>query len=362
MSWMGNLFSRKSHTDPIAGERITIPAGPFIMGSTDEQAEGFIKEATEAYMVDQNLFDRETPQRTVPMPQIIIDKYPVTCHQYHEFCRATGHDRPENWKRGKFPKGHENHPVTHVSIQNAMAYCKWAGGRLPYESEWEKAARGDDGRIWPWGNEPDPNRSNSDKAGDDARTQPVDAYPDGASPYGCMDMIGNVMEWTWDQNVAYPGFVNKQREPGGGGMTVTVIGAGGQVVENPVFMPSNSTVRGGSYQTIGGLCRCASRLNADQASEGPCLGFRCVYSPDPAEDAAQHLQAGNLEKAIDVFATVLSMSPTHPSVSFNAAVAYRRAGQFEQAIEIWKRVLDSWPDDYDARSEMQRCEQKDSTE
>jgi formylglycine-generating enzyme required for sulfatase activity len=327
----------------------------------DEQAESFIKETTGAYMVDQNLFDRETPQRTVAMPEIIIDKYPVTCWQYQEFCAATGHTRPENWKGGKPPRGQENHPVAYVTMQDAMAYCKWAGGRLPYESEWEKAARGTDGRIWPWGNQPDASRSNSDKHGAEAHTQPVDAHPDGASPYGCVDMVGNVMEWTWDQNVPYPGFVDKHRKPGGGGMFVTVIGAGGQVMENPVFMPTNATVRGGSYQTVAGLCRCASRLNAEQTMRAPWLGFRCVYSPDPSEQATRHLESGELEKAIEVFAVALAMSPTHPSVSFNAAVAYRRAGRFDEAIQVWERLLKSWPDDSDARVQMQRCQRKDSS-
>jgi len=345
----------------IQAEQITIPAGPFIMGCTDEQAERFFAETAEVNLIDQNIFDRETPQRTVDIPEFVIDKYPVTCWQYQQFCRESGHTPPEHWTRGRPPKGRENHPVTHVTIQDALAYCRHVGGRLPFESEWEKAARGTDGRTWPWGNEPDPAKSNSDKHGEQAVTQPVDAYGDGASPYGCMDMVGNVSEWTWDQNVPYPGFVDKHREPGGGGMTVTVIGAEGQVVENPVFMPGNSTVRGGSFQTVAGLCRCASRLDSPQDMAASWLGFRCVYSPNPSDVGTQHLESGNLDEAIGQFDLALALSPTHPANSFNAAVAFRQAGRFDEAIEIWQRMLDSWPNDPDARAELQRCQHKDSS-
>ena len=83
-------------TGPIKRERIKILAGPLIMGSTDDEAESFFQATAKVNLVDANLFDRETPQRTVMMPEIIIDKYPVTCHQYLEFCTATRHQCPEN--------------------------------------------------------------------------------------------------------------------------------------------------------------------------------------------------------------------------------------------------------------------------
>lgn len=356
----------RAHAEPAAGpligrERITIPAGPFIMGSTPDEAESFFQAAAKSNLIDANIFDRETPQRTVTMPEIVIDKYPVTCHQYEEFCKATGHRCPEYWESGRYPDGQANHPVTHVTIQEALAYCKWVGGRLPYESEWEKAARGADGRVYPWGNAFDAARANMDKHGEEARTQPVDARPDGASPYGCMDMVGNVMEWTWDQNVPYPGFVDKHREPGAGGMTVTVIGGGGQILRNPVFVPAHSVVRGGSYQTVAGLCRCASRLNAAQTMAASSIGFRCVYSIDPDVGARKMMESGSLQAAVEGYRAALAVSPTHPSVSFNAGVAFRYAGLFDEAAEVWQRLLESWPDDGDARAELDRCRRKDSS-
>jgi formylglycine-generating enzyme required for sulfatase activity len=132
-----------------------------------------------------------------------IDKYPVTNAEFKAFLDAT-HYRPQDdlnflkdWKNGAIPAGWENKPVTWVSIEDARAYAKWAGKRLPHEWEWQFAAQGAEDRVYPWGNtwdakavpEPDPGRT---MRGPDN----VDAHPAGASPYGVMDMVGNVWQWT----------------------------------------------------------------------------------------------------------------------------------------------------------------------
>jgi formylglycine-generating enzyme required for sulfatase activity len=132
-----------------------------------------------------------------------IDKHPVTNAEFKTFLDAT-HYRPKDdlnflkdWKNGAIPAGWENKPVTWVSIEDARAYAKWAGKRLPHEWEWQFAAQGTDDRAYPWGNtwdakavpEPDPGRT---MRGPDK----VDAHPAGASPYGVMDMVGNVWQWT----------------------------------------------------------------------------------------------------------------------------------------------------------------------
>lgn len=144
---------------------VKIPAGVFLFGEEKEKVE------TKEYF---------------------IDVYPVTNVEYKKFVEATGHPDPASWRNGNWPTGKENHPVVEVNWASASAYAEWAGKRLPTNEEWEKAARGIDGRIWPWGNEFDREKCNT-YSGD---TTPIGQYsPQGDSPYGCQDMAGNVWEW-----------------------------------------------------------------------------------------------------------------------------------------------------------------------
>ncbi len=141
------------------------------------------------------IFLDEGPRWT-EMGEYYIDRYEVTNAEYKAFLDATGyrpavmHNFLRHWQNG-FPAELANHPVVWVSLEDARAYAAWAGKRLPSDIEWQYAAQGPDGRKWPWGNEFDPARCNSDTPG----TTPVDAYPAGASPFGACDMAGNVWEW-----------------------------------------------------------------------------------------------------------------------------------------------------------------------
>jgi len=133
-----------------------------------------------------------------------IAKTPVTNAQYQLFVKATGHEKPENWEDGRPPKGEESHPVVYVSQEDAEAYCQWLSSvtgkaiRLPSEAEWEKAARGDkDKREYPWGDRFEATRCNCHELGL-RNTTPVGIFADGASPYGVLDLSGNVWEWTED--------------------------------------------------------------------------------------------------------------------------------------------------------------------
>lgn len=165
---------------------ITIPAGTFIMGTSNSHADV-----------------QDQPQHKVTLPAYKIDKYPVTNAQYARFVAATGHRPPLHWVNGKIPPGLELHPVTMVTWFDAKAYAEWAGKRLPSEAEWERAARGVDGRRWPWGDKMDPSRLNTySQVGS---TTKVTAYPSGKSPDGVMDMAGDVSEWVADDFLPYSG-------------------------------------------------------------------------------------------------------------------------------------------------------------
>jgi formylglycine-generating enzyme required for sulfatase activity len=169
---------------------VLVPAGEFLMGS------------------DNRLPD-EGPQHKVKLKAFSIDKYEVTNLQYKQFIEATGRRSPQHFENRTFPDGKADHPVTFVSWHDAKAYCEWAGKRLPTDEEWEKAARGTDGRTFPWGNAFDTNKANTPvrwkNLKQEGDTTPVGAFPAGASPYGAHDMSGNVWEWTDSWYRQYPG-------------------------------------------------------------------------------------------------------------------------------------------------------------
>ena len=124
-----------------------------------------------------------------------IARYPVTNAQYKRFVQETGHQPPQSWEGGDYPEKQGDHPVIWVNTKDAEAYTIWAGSRLPSFEEWQRAVRGDDDRLFPWGYEVDKPRCNTAElhAGG---TTPVGAFPEGVSPFGCYDMLGNVWEWT----------------------------------------------------------------------------------------------------------------------------------------------------------------------
>jgi formylglycine-generating enzyme required for sulfatase activity len=180
---------------PFESELISIPAGEFLMGSDPQQ--------------DKDAFDDEQPQHRLYLPDYYLAKTPVTNQQYQAFVAATGREPPASWTNRAPPHGLEDHPVVNVSWYDARDYCQWLSevtGRsyvLPSEAEWEKGARGSDGRLYPWGDRWDALCCNSMESGP-GKTTAVHAYPQGASPYGLLDMAGNVWEWTrslWGTNL-----------------------------------------------------------------------------------------------------------------------------------------------------------------
>ncbi|MCG6968549.1 MAG: formylglycine-generating enzyme family protein [Gammaproteobacteria bacterium] len=156
---------------------VKVPAGEFIMGTNYERADA-----------------QDQPEHTIELSAFYIDKYPVTNAQYARFVMQTNHRPPLDWENGKIPDGKLLHPVTMVSWYDAKAYCEANDKRLPTEAEWEKAARGNDGNRWPWGNKMDTSRVNTYY--NVGSTTEVTKYAGGVSPYGVFDLAGNVSEWT----------------------------------------------------------------------------------------------------------------------------------------------------------------------
>ncbi len=255
---------------------ILIPAGKFIMGSTAQEREYALRldEARGSLAARKyKWFDNEQ-RRSIYLDDYLIDEFPVTNRDYQRFVTAQGAPPPYIgerqwaayglvhpydtvrrflWRKGRFPQGRGDHPVVLVDYEDAQAYCHWRGGmeqrplRLPSEAEWEKAARGDDGRIFPWGDEFDPRRLNSlDKGPYD--TLPVGRFPLGASPYGVQDMAGMVFEWTAS---VCPGDTTK------------------------------ALVKGGSWDDYPGVTRPAARHCRPRSLRHILIGFRCVADRAP---------------------------------------------------------------------------------
>jgi iron(II)-dependent oxidoreductase len=177
-----------------SGEIVLVPSGNFKYHVEYRWREGLTLDS----LISDDTGHRYRFSQVVYLPSYYIDRTEVTNKQFQEFLDNTDYEPvwPENflrhWEGGNYPEDKANHPVVWVSLEDARAYCEYRGKRLPTEPEWQKAAQGEDGRDWPWGNVFDWNKANMDS--DD--TRPVGSYPMGASPYGCLDMTGNVWEWT----------------------------------------------------------------------------------------------------------------------------------------------------------------------
>jgi sulfatase modifying factor 1 len=245
---------------PAHDDMVLIPAGSFIMGSDKK--------------VDRNAYSAELPQRTVYLDAYEIDKFEVTTVQYLKFVLAKGLPPLIDWQYdgGNFQETMAGHPVMHVSWDDAAAYCTWAGKRLPTEAEWEKAARGEDGRIYPWGNQPAGlSRSNYGRSGlsGPVRDRPerlllyppiisVDKYDNAVGPYGTFQMAGNVAEWVadWYDKEYYK--IAPDRNPKG---------------------PEKGTqrgFRGGGWIDSTPSVRAAQRNGTDPNTKMNWMGFRCA--------------------------------------------------------------------------------------
>ena len=223
-------------------ELLDVPAGTVVMGNDQRPSGGPAP-------------PDEVPRHVVDVDAFELTATPVTNAQYAGFVRATGRAAPIDWD-DRTPPRHDDHPVTHVDWHDATAFCRWAGGRLPTEAEWEKAARGVDGRLYPWGEHPpDADRTHAFHGLKHGATAPVGAAPGGASPYGLLDMAGNVWEWVSSAYRPYPYDTGDGRE-------------------SPESDESR-VLRGGSYASLtAGHLRCARRSASRPRRRSAHIGFR----------------------------------------------------------------------------------------
>jgi len=223
----------------ISDRMVTVPAGSFIMGCDTGELD-------------------EQPPHEVDLPAFEIDQFEVTNADFARFVEATGYQTDaekeglsRNWRDAA--KGKDDHPAVYVSWNDAQAFCQWLGKRLPAEAEWEKAARGTDGRLYPWGNDYDPSKLNGKDSGIRG-TAPVGSFPEGVSPYEVFDMAGNVWEWTADWYEPYPGCT----------------------FQSDYFGQKYRVLRGGGWFETAEWVRTAVRNANSEIAANDDLGFRCA--------------------------------------------------------------------------------------
>lgn len=284
---------------------VEVPAGEFLMGTRAKEIPALVKRHGQHW---EGVFKREVPQHRLTLGAFRIGKWPVTNREFKRFIEAGGYEAREHWseagwnwlhrsesderdlpswrQRGgraqpllwqdpSFGAHRSNRPIVGVTWHEAVAYCHWLtrhlrsigkldGGEvvtLPSEAQWERAARGTDGRQWPWGNEWDPSRANT-MEGEIRTTTPVGIYLDGESPYHALDMAGNIWEWTRSAYKPYPYRPDDGRENRDS--------------------DDNRCLRGGAWFLNADYARSAVRFDFTPGFANFDVGFRCVVGPHAA--------------------------------------------------------------------------------
>jgi serine/threonine protein kinase/formylglycine-generating enzyme required for sulfatase activity len=248
----------------IPNDMVYVPPGSFIIGTGENR----IKRLRSSFPDIEGAPGNEYPRRKMFLPGFLIDKYEVTNIKYSEFLRKTGHKPPPDWKGRTISKEIERLPVVNVSLADAEAYARFSGKRLPTEEEWEKAARGRNGRTYPWGNSFIKNGGyfvSYHPPFDYLDPVKIGSFPKGKSPYGTSDMAGNIWEWTKSPYLPYPG--NKGKNAGYS-RNLAVIRGGGH---NSMYSLDEKLIDLSSFNS-----RCARRMGVPPDTKKKYIGFRLV--------------------------------------------------------------------------------------
>ena len=300
------MITKRNEKQNIPEEMVLVPEGQFLMGSTEEDVKKLLELDSN---VEASRFDVEVPQREVYLSGYLIDKCPVTIAEYKKFIESGGYKKRDYWSKAGWDYilqtkpldgddlnstmgGEDDCPVVNISWYEAEAFAKYAGKRLPTEAEWEKAARGTDGKVYPWGNEFDKTKLNCSEARIE-KTTPVVKYTEGRSEYGCFDMAGNVWEWTadWFDSQYYRSaperdpqgpdkaeddpFFGRPEDVGTSIYEFEPPGEGGDTLSGC------RVLRGGSWSGGGVVhIRCANRDYDEPDYKNETIGFRCARSID----------------------------------------------------------------------------------
>ena len=250
-------------------EWVTIPEGTFLMGSTPDTAKAAYEDAKlRSSMLEQHTFDAELPQHQVYLSTYEISQYEITNAQYRAFIEATdrptprGHNGEDTWADETF--NDDTQPVVGVTWFDAQAFAEWIGGSLPTEAQWERAARGTKGRMYPWGDTPPKARQHANFARRYNRPVSVGQFPKGESPNGIADLAGNVWEWCLDEYS--PTFYQQHK---------------GGVPQNPLNLRFRDVlrarvIRGGAWDVGSAFLRSSLRFKFYPLDSTHTIGFRVV--------------------------------------------------------------------------------------
>ncbi|GJL56821.1 MAG: hypothetical protein NPIRA02_39530 [Nitrospirales bacterium] len=333
---MCNLNSIQAEETHHPEDMSYVPFGTYAMG-IEKKARTMAEHAGESPTLyekrlslpwSREAFHDEGPVHWVVTDAYLIDKYEVSNDKFEKFMKATGHPSPAYWDDPRLNKPEQ--PVVGVNYLDATAYCKWEGKRLPTEAEWERAARGPEGRKYPWGNELDPSKANYGKR--HSATLPVDSLPEGASAYGLHHMAGNVFEWVEDWYD--PNFYKKTPHPVNtkGPSKPIWLGGTGTYVDR-LTTGAKRVIRGGSWIAAEASITTTHRFwnNPMNNSYGVGLGFRCAKSASQTVidevrsltiNAMKHMGEEKFDEAKVDIGKALQLDPTNEELTQIRSLLY----------------------------------------